>query len=91
MQSNSERLENLLVSQDFSTFNLLEHKRNPPVGALDNSVPITPTGTDQDEYQQWLSSQGGTGLGEVIYDDPDDARDAAEFSALSGTNQSVTE
>ena len=93
MQSNQERLENLLVSQDFSTFSLLEHKRvnsnDSPVGALqEESVP---TGTDYDEYKQWTSQHGGiSGVGDIIYDDSDDARDAAEFTRLTGVDQSIT-
>lgn len=74
---NQGRLENLLVSQDFSTFSILEHKRNDlPVGA----VSVVPTGTDIDEYNQWIAATGG--IGEALIDDADDAADAREFNAL---------
>lgn len=62
------------------------------MGALEDSGPITPTGTDMDEYKQWVESQGGQGIGEMIFNDVDDARDAAEFAELSGaTAESITE
>ena len=58
------------------------------MGVVESEGPPTPTGTDFDEYNQWLAAQGGTGLGEIIYDDVDDARDATEWAELSGTTQS---
>lgn len=90
MQENQERLQNLLVSKDFSTFSLLEQKRiDLPVGDFET----VPTGTDLDEYNQWMNANGGVGVGEIIYDG-DDARDAAEFAALAndgGRAESVTD
>lgn len=87
---NQQRLENLLVSKDISTFSLLDQKLASSVGAVQED-PAKPIGTDYDEYQRWTESLGGQGVGEVIYDDLDDARDAAEFSALTGADQSITE
>jgi hypothetical protein len=85
---NQQRLENLLVSKDLSTFSLLEQKTSS-VGAVEED-PAKPIGTDYDEFKRWTESLGGQGVGEVIYDDLDDARDAAEFSALTGADQSIT-
>lgn len=83
----NQRLQNLLVSKDFTTFKLLE----PPVGAFESGAPPTPTGTDLDEYNQYMKQSGGQGLGEVIFNDPDDARDLAEFSDLTGTDQQIAD
>jgi hypothetical protein len=59
------------------------------VGAVAVAVP---TGTDLDEYRQWEAATGGIGIGDLVYDDPDDATDAAEFRELSGsTTEPVTE
>ena len=75
------------MAKDFSTFKLLETNIDSPVGAFDN-IPQKSTGTDLDEYNQWIENTKGQGIGDIIYDDIDDARDAAEFSSLTGTNQS---
>lgn len=56
------------------------------MGAFD-AGPTVHTGTDLDEYKQWLETQGIQGVGDVIFDDPDDARDVAEFTSLTGTDQ----
>lgn len=85
MQGNQERLQNLLISKDFSTFSLLEHKRESIV-----EEPQKPIGTDLDEYNRWTEAQGGVGLGEVIYDDGDDALDSAEFNALRNSGAYTT-
>lgn len=78
---NQTRLQNLFSSEDFHTFAVME---NLPVGAVSsNSVN---TGTDLDEYNQWMKTQT-EGVGEIGYDDPDDARDIAEFAALSGNDE----
>lgn len=87
---NNERLQNFLAAENFQTFNVLEHRLDAPVGAFD-SGPQKPTGTDKDEYERWMESLGGgQGIGEIIIDDPDDARDLAEFDALSA-NAGATE
>jgi hypothetical protein len=53
------------------------------VGAVGS---YTPTGTDQDELKQWEEMNRGQGIGEVIYDDADDAADVSEFKSLIGTD-----
>ena len=55
------------------------------MGAFDSTTQ-KPTGTDKDEYDRWVETLGGQGVGELVYDDPDDARDAAEFNALTRTD-----
>lgn len=71
-----QRIQNLLVSKDLSTFSILQQQ-----STLDES--LTPVGTDSDEYKRWISSIGQQAVGEVIYDDPDDDRDRAEFNKLT--------
>lgn len=91
MFQNQQRLENLLVSPDFSTFSVLQSKLTPPVGAVQEETQQKPIGTDLDEYNRWTESQGGSsGIGDIIYDDHDDARDAAEFTHLTGVDQSTS-
>lgn len=82
---NQVRLQNLLVAKDLSTFSLLEQQINSPVGVFDQG-PQVPTGTDLDEYNQWMKTQI-EGVGELTFDDPDDARDLAEFAALAGNDE----
>jgi hypothetical protein len=77
MMAKEQRIQNLLVSKDLSTFSILEQQAK----LVEDS--LTPVGTDSDEYKRWMSSTGQQGVGEVIYDDPDDDRDRAEFNKLS--------
>ena len=69
---------NLVVSTELSTFNSLEVQRKTFNGPLEEN---SPSGTDLDEYKRWMDN-GGKGVGDIIYDDPDDQLDAAEFERL---------